>query len=74
LPATGRLRGRVLAEALAGGPDSAAKAHAGKLASAPTPSGRATILEYQDYEGRKYFDTACLAAAPTGDSTVSCKP
>jgi Type I phosphodiesterase / nucleotide pyrophosphatase len=74
LPATGRLRGRVLSEALAGGPDSAAKAHAGKLASTPTSSGRATILEYQDYDGRKYFDTACLTAAPTGGSTVGCKP
>ena len=74
LPAAGRLRGRVLSEALTGGSDSAAPVHAGKLASTPTPSGRATILEYQDYEGRKYFDTACLAAAPTGDSTVTCKP
>jgi Type I phosphodiesterase / nucleotide pyrophosphatase len=74
LPANGRLRGRVLSEALAGGADSAAKAHVGKLASTPTPSGRATILEYQDYEGRQYFDTACLAAAPAVGSSVSCKP
>ena len=74
LPAAGRLRGRVLSEALAAGSGPAAPVHAGKLASTPTQSGRATILEYQDYEGRKYFDTACLAAAPTGDSTVTCKP
>jgi hypothetical protein len=74
LPATGRLRGRVLSEALTGGPDSAAPVHAGKLAATPTQSGRATLLEYQDYEGRKYFDTACLVAASTGDSTVTCKP
>ena len=74
LPAAGRLRGRVLSEALTAGSGPAAPVHAGKLASTPTQSGRATILEYQDYEGRKYFDTACLAAAPTGDSTVTCKP
>jgi arylsulfatase A-like enzyme len=84
LPATGRLRGRVLSEALAGGPDAAPFQH-GKVASTPTPSGLRTVLEYQDYEGRKYFDTACLAAtasatatatAPvtsSGDSTVSCE-
>ena len=74
LPATGRLRGRVLSEALTGSPDSAAKVHAGKLAATATASGRATILEYQDFEGRKYFDTACLVSAPTSGSTVSCKP
>jgi hypothetical protein len=74
LPATGRLRGRVLSEALTGGPDSAAKVHVGQLASTATPAGRATILEYQDFEGRKYFDTACLVSAPTGGATVSCQP
>jgi arylsulfatase A-like enzyme len=74
MPATGRLRGRVLSEALTGGADPAAPVHTGKLASTPTQSGRATLLEYQDYDGRKYFDTACLVAAPTGDSAVTCKP
>jgi arylsulfatase A-like enzyme len=74
LPATGRLRGRVLSEALAGGSAPAAPVHVGKLASAPAQTGRATLLEYQDYQGRKYFDTACLATAHTGDSTVSCMP
>jgi hypothetical protein len=73
LPATGRLRGRVLSEALTAGADPAATAvHSGKLASAPTQSGRATILEYQQYEGREYFDTACQVAAPSGDSAASC--
>jgi hypothetical protein len=74
LPATGRLRGRVLLEALTGGADSAAAVHTGKLAATPTQSGRATILEYQEYEGRKYFDTACLAAAPGSDPAVTCNP
>jgi arylsulfatase A-like enzyme len=75
LPATGRLRGRVLSEALTAGADPAATAvHSGKLASAPTQSGRATILEYQQYEGREYFDTACQVAAPSGDSAATCNP
>ena len=75
LPATGQLRGRVLSEALTAGADPAATAvRSGKLASAPTQSGRATILEYQQYEGRKYFDTACQVAAPSGDSAATCNP
>jgi arylsulfatase A-like enzyme len=75
LPATGRLRGRVLSEALTAGAEPAANAvHSDKIASSPSESGRATILEYQQYEGRKYFDTACQAAAPSGDSAVTCNP
>jgi hypothetical protein len=77
LPATGRLQGRVLSEALSGGPDAAAFHH-GTVSSRPTPSGRATVLECQEYQGRKYFDTASFstvsgAAAPSGGSTVPCK-
>ena len=74
MPATGRLRGRVLSEALQGGPGSAAPVHSGKLISTPTQSGRVTLLEYQDYEGRKYFDTACLATANGGDAASTCEP
>jgi len=74
LPATGRLRGRVLSEALSGGPDPTAF-HRGTVSSKPTPSGRSTVLECQDYEGRRYFDTASFssAAAPSGGSTLPCK-
>jgi arylsulfatase A-like enzyme len=74
LPATGRLRGRVLSEALSGGPDPTAF-HRGTVSSKPTPSGRATVLECQDYEGRRYFDTASFssAAAPSVGSTLPCK-
>jgi arylsulfatase A-like enzyme len=74
MPATGRLRGRVLSEALQGGPGSAAPAHSGKRTSIPTQSGRVMLLEYQDYEGRKYFDTACLATANGGDAASTCEP
>jgi arylsulfatase A-like enzyme len=72
LPATGRLRGRVLSEALAGGPEPSAFHH-GNVASTPTASGRATVLEYQESEGHKYFDSACLVNAPSDGSALTCK-
>jgi hypothetical protein len=61
LPSKGTLRGRVLAEALAGGPspDPATVAQR-KLAATPAASGMGTVLEYQEYAGRKYFDSARL--------------
>jgi arylsulfatase A-like enzyme len=74
LPATGRLKGRVLSEALSGGPDPAAPHH-GTVSSKPTPSGRATVLECQEYRGRQYFDTASFstATAPSAASSAGCK-
>jgi arylsulfatase A-like enzyme len=58
-PRVGRLRGRVLTEALLDGPDSAPVRH--KFTIAPrAPSGLTTVLLYQELEGRRYFDTACL--------------
>jgi arylsulfatase A-like enzyme len=63
LPPKGRLRGRVLAEALAGGPGF--KPFLSRtLASTPTQSGLATILKIQEYDGRKYFDTAYIEPHP----------
>lgn len=59
LPSIGTLRGRVLEESLKGGPDSAAVRHDSSV-SARAPSGLATILLYQEFQGRRYFDTACL--------------
>jgi hypothetical protein len=49
----------VLTEALAGG--AAAKAEAEKTAiSAPTSDGVRTLLEYQEFQGVRYYDRACL--------------
>ena len=59
LPSTGRLRGRVLSEALVGGPDSAPFRRDTAVA-AQTSSGVATVLQYQEMQGRRYFDTACF--------------
>jgi arylsulfatase A-like enzyme len=60
LPSIGKLRGRVLEEALKGGPDSASVRHR-SCVSARARSGRATVLFYQEIQGRRYFDKACLA-------------
>jgi arylsulfatase A-like enzyme len=61
LPRVGKLRGRVLTEALLDGPDSAPVRHEFTL-SARTPSGLTTLLFYQELDGHRYFDTACLVA------------
>ena len=59
LPSIGSLRGRVLEEALKGGPDSAPVRHDSAV-SAQAPSGSATVVFYQEIKGRRYFDEACL--------------
>jgi arylsulfatase A-like enzyme len=61
LPPKGRLQGRVLAESLAGGPSpDPATVKRLQLHASPAPSGLATTLEYQEYQGRRYFDSARL--------------
>ena len=61
IPSLGALRGRVILEALAGGP--AATRFVSRVArSRPTSQGRATVLRYQLADGRRYFDEACLTA------------
>jgi arylsulfatase A-like enzyme len=64
----GKLRGRVLSEAMAGGPDIAA----GKVQqrrSAPSATGLTTILQYEAYGDVTYYDQACLLKA---DQAQSC--
>ncbi len=61
LPANGKLRGRVLVEALLGGPDFAPPRQR-VVVSPATSAGLATVLQYQELQGRRYFDTACLLA------------
>jgi Type I phosphodiesterase / nucleotide pyrophosphatase len=60
LPGKSRLQGRVLKEALVGGPDEVRSRRA-VLRSEVTPSGKTTLLHMQEAEGRQYFDRACLA-------------
>jgi arylsulfatase A-like enzyme len=61
LPRVGKLRGRVLTEALLDGPESAPVRHAFTIAPRAA-SGLTTVLLYQELEGRRYFDTACLVS------------
>ena len=59
LPSTGKLRGRVLEEALPGYPvkTGSRRAH---VTSLKTAAGKATTLYYQELHGRRYFDSAAL--------------
>jgi arylsulfatase A-like enzyme len=59
LPGNGRLQGRVLSEALAGGGNAGPFEHK-SVTSAATQSGWVTSLDYQLVQGRRYFDTACF--------------
>ncbi len=63
LPGVGKLRGRVLTEALLGGVPELASVHRASALSPLTASGQATLLIYQEIQGRRYFDMACLTAA-----------
>ena len=63
LPPKGRLQGRVLAEALKGNPDFKPFVKSTLIAT-PAQSGLATLLKVEEYDGRKYFDTAYIAPHP----------
>ena len=73
LPSTGSLQGRVLAEALRGGHGMAAPLQHRKVASGVTSAGLATVLEYQEYAGHRYFDRACFVHMPGSTATVTCR-
>jgi hypothetical protein len=68
LRAHGRLQGRVLSEALRASTDARSRRPAMRTeVSAADAGGKATVLQFQQLDGRGYFDTACrvdLAAAP----------
>ncbi len=61
LPSTGSLKGRVLQEALVHG-------EAGKppavqiLISAPASGGISSVLEFQEFQGVRYYDKACMVS------------
>jgi hypothetical protein len=64
MPSTGKVRGRVIRESLIGGPASESK-RVETLSSPATSSGVSTILEYQEFQGVRYYDRACLAEGTT---------
>lgn len=59
VPQGGPLRGRVLVEALTGGPSTVRFTKRVDRSNA-SASGRATILEYQQIGRQRYFDQACF--------------
>jgi hypothetical protein len=59
VPALGTLRGRVITEALAGGPATARFAP-GVVRSRPSQDGYSTVLMYQVADRRLYLDEACF--------------
>jgi predicted AlkP superfamily pyrophosphatase or phosphodiesterase len=59
MPSVGSLKGRVLEEAIAGSKSTAAGTRK-TMVSAPDSGGVSTLLEYQEFQGSKYYDSACL--------------
>ena len=64
MPATGKVRGRVLQESLIGSLVGEGKG-VQTLSSPPTADGVSTILEYQEFQGVRYYDRACLVEGTT---------
>ncbi|HUI59395.1 MAG TPA: carboxylesterase family protein, partial [Steroidobacteraceae bacterium] len=57
---TGKLRGRVLEEALAGGPGDIS--YRREWVKSAASSGKVTLLQVQKADGREYYDLACFVA------------
>jgi hypothetical protein len=64
MPSTGKVHGRVLQESLIGGAVSTSKG-VQTLSSSATSSGVSTILKYQEFQGVRYYDSACLVEGTT---------
>jgi arylsulfatase A-like enzyme len=64
LPAKGKLKGRVIAEALRGGSEPAVARHTAQ--SQPAANGQATILNYQQVGEARYFDAAGFPGKAVG--------
>ena len=64
MPSTGHLKGRVLQESLAGS-EAGKPAAVQTLVSAATSDGISTVLEYQELQGVRYYDKACLLSPDT---------
>jgi len=64
LPAKGKLKGRVIAEALRGGSEPSVTRHT--IQSQPAENGATTILNYQQVSEARYFDAAGFAGKTVG--------
>jgi predicted AlkP superfamily pyrophosphatase or phosphodiesterase len=70
MPTHGTLKGRVMTEALATAKPALEAAPLLKLVSSPAANGRRTVLDYQQQDGVRYYDRACMIA--TGDAAPAC--
>ena len=70
LPTVGKVRGRVLTEALVGGPERTAS-RSRTLRSGKARNGATTILQTQEADGRLYLDSACLATATNSKAALA---
>ncbi len=70
LPRKGTMQGRVLSEALKGGPGSVPFAR--KTLQSDKANGRSTVMFYQRLHTQVYFDEACLIPAQAGANPASC--
>ena len=71
IPSKGKLKGRVLREALAGGPSSVAFRREIRI-SKSSENGKSTILMYQKAGAQVYFDQACFKSARVNKSKSVC--
>ena len=62
MPKVGTLVGRSMGEALVGG-QLRTVTKGKRLVSAPASNGLSTVLEYQEEDGVRYYDRACLVSA-----------
>jgi predicted AlkP superfamily pyrophosphatase or phosphodiesterase len=69
MPAHGILKGRVMSEALATTKPPVETAPLLKLVSSPASNGRRTVLDYQQHDGVRYYDRACLIATDAASPT-----
>jgi arylsulfatase A-like enzyme len=67
----GKLRGRILREALSGGPQSLSFKHRTAI-SQSAANGKNTFLMYQQSDEQVYFDQACFEKAPTAKAQTIC--
>ena len=71
VPSNGKLNGRVLQEALAGGPSSLPSSHKMRI-SISSENSKTTIMMYQQLGEQVYFDQACFKSAPAKNSPGKC--
>jgi arylsulfatase A-like enzyme len=64
MPAKGKLKGRVISEALVGGSEVTAAQRT--IQSAPAANGARTILNFQQVGEQRYFDAAGFAGKAVG--------